>query len=205
MGGSPALGRLLRRLPTLRWRAYSGHGLIPPAPVSTLLDFGCGNGSMLAFAKLLGWRVVGVERDPVSARFSRELSGAPVFETLADARLEPRSIAAATMNHVLEHLPNPGQVLREIWQLLAPGGTLGVAVPNWASAEHHQQGRAWFGLEPSRHLMMYEPDRLSRLLVDSGFVVESITTSSLRRRAFEMGAGNEILARARKLERRPRR
>jgi SAM-dependent methyltransferase len=54
---------------------------------------------------------------------------------LGDAMLD-RILAA----HLLEHAESPGDVLREIWRVLAPGGKVLLVVPNrrglWARSEH---------------------------------------------------------------------
>lgn len=174
-------GRLLHAVRPLRAAAFQGHVALPRARRhGTLLDVGCGNGRFLAFAQLLGWRVTGIEPDSESAAQARKLTGAPVHAGFEEAALPPASVDAITLNHVLEHAGDPRAVLAGCRRALRPGGTLTVIVPNWRSAIHRLLGGYWIGLEPARHLVMFDQARLRSLLVESGFTVTEIGTTWLR-------------------------
>jgi Methyltransferase domain len=70
---------------------------------------------------------------------------------------------------VFEHLRDPLAALAEARSLLRPGGRLWLSMPNIASAGLARFGRNWRGLEPPRHLALFDPPRLSALLIDAGF------------------------------------
>jgi hypothetical protein len=53
--------------------------------------------------------------------------------------------------------------------MLVPGGRLWVSTPNIGSAGMARFGRHWRGLEPPRHLALFDPRRLAELLSDAGF------------------------------------
>jgi SAM-dependent methyltransferase len=61
-----------------------------------------------------------------------------VFEE--DLPLADSSVDRILLVHALEHSENPGETLREMWRVLAPGGKLVLVVPNrrgmWARFEH---------------------------------------------------------------------
>ena len=96
-----------------------------------LLDVGCGNGRFLAQMRGLGWEVVGVEPDPEAARIAKERFGLEVFQdTLEEAKFPNDSFDAITMNHVIEHVPDPVGLLAESRRILKPGGKLVVVTPN---------------------------------------------------------------------------
>lgn len=79
-------------------------------PPARGLDFGCGPGPALA-AML------------EEAGFTMELYD-PFYYPDAGVLQSPKDFIVAT--EVLEHLARPGEVLEQIWQLLEPGGWLGI-------------------------------------------------------------------------------
>ncbi|MDT8344353.1 MAG: class I SAM-dependent methyltransferase [Thermohalobaculum sp.] len=134
-----------------------------------LLDVGCGNGSYLDLACGCGWQAVGVDPDPKAVAAARARGfevhhgGIEVFDGQSDL------FDAITMSHVIEHLHDPAEVLRACHRLLRPGGYLWLETPNIASIGHRLFGPNWRGLEPPRHLVLFNHRALCRLLRHSGF------------------------------------
>lgn len=69
------------------------------------------------------------------------------------------------MNHVLEHVNQPIEFLREVHRLLAPGGVAHIAVPNVACWEAGLAG--WTSYEPY-HLVYFDPRTLERTVSAGG-------------------------------------
>lgn len=120
--GSPELHRAYAALlRTYSWNS-GGHAI----------DFGFGNGEMLATLRSLGFDTTGIERNPVL----REMAGRKGFsaaETLFDNQLPAcGSVALITALHVLEHLDKDalGATLLRCSALLQSGGILLTAFPN---------------------------------------------------------------------------
>lgn len=144
-----------------------------------LLDIGCGNGSLVAPLRDLGWSVTGVEIDPVPAALAREHLGLMVYEsTVEEACLESESFDVVTMHHVIEHLPDPLGTLRECWRVLKPGGKLVVITPNVGSLAYRVFGEAWSYLDPPRHLTLFDCDTLAGCAEQAGFQATSVRTST---------------------------
>jgi SAM-dependent methyltransferase len=142
---------------------------------SRLLDVGCGNGAFLdAVRTLAGCAVCGVDisRAAVAAT---QAYGIEVFAgTLPEAPFADESFDAITAWWYLEHVPNPLDVLVKIRHLLRPDGRCILGVPNVASWNARVFRDRWFHLDCPRHLYLYSPVTISRLLEKAGFVVEGI-------------------------------
>jgi 2-polyprenyl-3-methyl-5-hydroxy-6-metoxy-1,4-benzoquinol methylase len=171
---SPAspLGRpLAALLPPLRWPVDTAYRFMPrrlPGKTMHVLDVGCGNGAWLEMARDAGWEVGGVEPDPVS----REQAGTRGFEVregIADWLTEPGTFDYVTMSHVIEHVHDPLALLRDSLTLLRPGGGLFVDTPNIDAFGHQLYGRHWRGLEPPRHLILFNRASLSKAVSSAGF------------------------------------
>jgi SAM-dependent methyltransferase len=90
---------------------------------------------------------------------------------LPDTPLPESSCAAVTMFHVLEHLYNPANYLREAHRLLKPEGRLVVQVPNAACWQFLLLGERWSGVDAPRHLVHFRVRDLDAMLEASGFEV----------------------------------
>lgn len=135
-----------------------------------LLDVGCNRGLFLRMAREGGWAVAGAELSPADARHAREAHGLDVFcGPVTEAPWEPGRFAAATLLDVIEHLPDPGPVLRRIRTLLAPNGLLFLVTGNAESARARALGPAWGYLRRPGHIVFYSPGTIRRALEEAGF------------------------------------
>ncbi len=138
-------------------------------PDPKVLDVGCGGGHWLSRAAETGWKTCGADPDPRAVEVARA-NGLDVreggIEAWSDARGE---FDVVTMNHVIEHVHDPRQLLSSARDLLRPGGQLFVETPNIDALSHSAFGRAWRGLEPPRHLILFNRKSLIRLLREVGF------------------------------------
>ncbi len=89
------------------------------------------------------------------------------IEVLAERRDE---FDVITISHVIEHAHDPLSILKASYRLLKPGGCLWIETPNIQSYSHARFGRFWRGLEPPRHLTIFNDDSLRTSLSRAGFV-----------------------------------
>jgi 2-polyprenyl-3-methyl-5-hydroxy-6-metoxy-1,4-benzoquinol methylase len=164
------LGHVVPLFPKRRWRAeWTVRHLAKPPGGPRLLDVGCGTGEFLVRMRDVGWEVHGIEPDPTSAAVARNADLDVQQAGLEDAQLENGSFNAITLNHVIEHLHNPGAALARCRELLRPGGVVWLATPNIDGLGHSRFGADWFGLDPPRHLVLFTQRSLSGLLRQAGF------------------------------------
>jgi SAM-dependent methyltransferase len=110
-----------------------------------------------------------------------------VVGTYPDRHFAAGSFDAVTMWNSLEHMYDPLGVLESAAAVLAPGGSVTVSLPNFASygARHFREN--WFPLDLPRHLNHFTPESLKRAFERAGLVFEDLRqlrrTSSLRRSA----------------------
>jgi len=140
-------------------------------PPGLLLDVGCGYGFFMAMAQAGGWRTKGIELSAAAAGYAREKLGLDVFAgSLAEAGLAGKSFDLISLEHTLEHIPDPPGLLNALRKLLKDDGILAIAVPNAESLPARWAGAAWIGFAEKTHLFHYTTRTLANLLDYSAFV-----------------------------------
>ncbi len=125
-----------------------------------LLDVGAGTGDFLKAAQKRGWTISGVEPNEKAREIANE-KNLQLEESMADVLNEKFDVV--TLWHVLEHLPNLESSIQNIESLVANGGTLIIAVPNFNShdAKHYQN--FWAAYDVPRHLWHFSQTSMRKL------------------------------------------
>jgi SAM-dependent methyltransferase len=143
---------------------------MPARPGMALLDFGCGSPAYLDKARREGWRTIGADFAPQVVDSVRAAGHeAEVVDDEFWGRVGDGSIDRVRMNHVLEHLYDPAAVLREVYRVLRRDGLLHLAVPNPLSVGSRLFRSRWSDLDCPRHIALFPPALLRRMLTDIGF------------------------------------
>lgn len=172
---------------------------------SRVLDIGCDTGRFgLALKTEKRCIVDGIETDP-----SAIAEAVKRLDTVHERTITDESSFSGLENYdsvllldVLEHLQDPWAVLRGIFKVLAPGGTLSIVTPNVAhisvirrllcgSFEYTN-----YGTMDRTHLRWFTRKSLSRMLFDAGFNTVSIDMVPLIPRVNTDGPVRRALARA---------
>jgi 2-polyprenyl-3-methyl-5-hydroxy-6-metoxy-1,4-benzoquinol methylase len=144
-----------------------------------LLEIGCGNGKFLLSASAAGWKVQGIDFDEKAINAAKSRLGSSVRQgELIACRFEQEQFDAIVMSNVIEHVWNPIETLNECWRLLRRGGRLIMVTPNSDSDGHRLFRKEWRGLEPPRHLFIYNKRSLNRLAKITGFAGSLIFSST---------------------------
>ena len=123
-----------------------------------VLDFGCGDGKFLNRLKARGWKTYGIEPSSDAAfRKHQRLTDVP----------QDRSFDFVVLNHVLEHLLDPLDTLRQMAGSLRDGGLLFVSTPRLDTLPEHRDLK--YCLSGHRHVMSFSETCLRGLLARAGF------------------------------------
>jgi len=164
---------LVSLVPSIRAKADAQCRHLPQLPLPghgrQLLDVGFGNGGFLKLAGEMGWSAEGIDFDAKAVEVARaqglNVRCASVDELLQqDAQYD-----VITISHVIEHVHSPVTLLADLFRLLKPGGYLWLETPNLESTGAQKFGPSWRGLEPPRHLVLFNPSSLRMCLEKAGF------------------------------------
>ncbi|HEX8206632.1 MAG TPA: methyltransferase domain-containing protein, partial [Solirubrobacteraceae bacterium] len=148
-----------------------------------VLELGCATGDVTRALRAQGCTVVAIEGDPAAAERARDgaervivadLDGFDAGE-LGDDRFD-----AVLAGDVLEHLRDPGRLLRTLHPHLRAGGFLVASIPNVAHASvrfdllRGRFDRTPTGILDETHLQFYTRESAVALVEDAGYAVWSI-------------------------------
>ena len=141
----------------------------PYRQANRLLDNGCGAGSLLEAARIHGWQAHGLDVSSHAAKHVREL-GFEVFEgELQEAAYPSQHFDVVTAAELLEHIPDPRTLVREVARILRPGGLFWTTTPHARGLSARVLGLDWRCIWPPEHLQLFSTGGLKALLGSAGF------------------------------------
>ncbi|MCK4553263.1 class I SAM-dependent methyltransferase [Candidatus Pacearchaeota archaeon] len=143
-----------------------------------LLDIGSGSGQFLYEMKQFGLDVYGVETGEFNEKSVKKEKLNIQKTTLEKVKYKEDFFDAITMNHVLEHVNNPNETLKEIHKILKKKGLFIVAVPNYNSLAYKIFKSDWLALDVPRHLFNYSDKILKKLLEQEKFKIVKVRYNS---------------------------
>lgn len=133
----------------------------------SLIDFGCGNGAFMGFAKSINVEFVeGIEINSEMAELATSRTGCTVHRDIAEIDFE---IDVLTMHDVIEHLLDPEEILLEIRKRMNPDGVVIVDTPDAGEGGFNRLGAYWHHCKPLEHVWFLEEGNLRALLAHCGF------------------------------------
>ena len=139
----------------------------------TILEIGIGSGSLLAFLKKAGYEVFGCDASKQICSAVQRKYNILVYNQNLEQLPNDLRFSCIVMNHALEHMNNPVQVLKEIANRLENNGVLHLAVPNIRSGEAFLPG--WINYQPY-HLGYFNKSSLLSALKKAHLGAISIKT-----------------------------
>jgi 2-polyprenyl-3-methyl-5-hydroxy-6-metoxy-1,4-benzoquinol methylase len=139
----------------------------------SLLDFGCGKGLFLQFAKKFGFNGKGIESSKPRADYATNHFGLQVStDYYSKGKVFERKFSVITLFHVLEHLTRAEDTLRNLIEdNLEEKGLLVIEVPNLQSWQSQWAGNRWLHLDVPRHVTHFTPQSLSSVIKHSGCTI----------------------------------
>ncbi|HXN06924.1 MAG TPA: class I SAM-dependent methyltransferase [Nitrospiria bacterium] len=158
-------------LKKIGFRSHSWPLDVVPKLSKRILDVGCGDGERLLEFSRRGYDVWGVDVGVQSIELCRKiLPDGHFFQgELPKIRLVPDSFDYIRIDNALEHMPNPGEVVREAFRLLRPGGRIMIYVPNGRSFTMRVLKGGSISSWMPFHLQLFTRKSLKKLLEDCGF------------------------------------
>ena len=165
--------------------------------VRSLVDVGCGPGLFVRTANDHDWQAEGCDIDGALVSLGNRNFGLQLKHAdLPASHYSSESYEVVRLKFVLEHLPNPLEVLVEAKRILKPGGITLIIVPNEAGLVNKvrlalggKSGNRWGTLTPPHHLHAFTPTTLHKLLKRAGFDVPIVKTVSPLHRAYAPNQG----------------
>lgn len=145
-----------------------------PGNNNRLLEIGCGEGSSLERMRLRGWNVEGIESDPACVSLVKQRGIMCSKGDIRDVQFEPGSYHAIFMGNVIEHVYDPADFLAECYRILRPGGSIVIVTPNSRSWGHERFGKDWRGLEPPRHLQLFNSTNIVDMAKRVGLISPTV-------------------------------
>ncbi len=140
----------------------------------SILDVGCGSGELLHLFSKKQWVAFGIEpdentRNKAIARYRLQVGDSGSLQDLL-----PGTFHVITCWHSLEHIALLSETLHQLRRILAPDGTLIVAVPNYDSRDAMIYGPFWAAWDMPRHLLHFTRTAMETLMKQHHFRIIEI-------------------------------
>lgn len=149
-------------------------------PQDRVLEIGPGSGRFLLAAQHVCCSAVGVEPSPAATKILRA-QGCNIhnsqFEEFARSYVGEK-FSLVVMSHVLEHLPQPVDTVRQIKRMMKPDSVLLMRMPNAGSWAFQVVKGEWMGTDLPRHLIHWNARALTTLAQRTGMKIVKATYDS---------------------------
>ena len=143
----------------------------------TLLDVGCSTGWITSVARQVGFEVKGLEINSNSAKIAREKYGLKIYEGSIEDLDTNKSFDSIIMMHVLEHLIDPLNILKKVYNLLAENGILLIVIPN-SDSLGTKIFRRYYNWNAPLHLNFFNKHTIKTVLQKADFKIYKISDLS---------------------------
>ncbi len=144
-------------------KKYLGNG-------GKVLDIGSSIGTFMCAAKKMGFNPYGIELNKKSAEYSIKEYGFKLFKNLEQIKTK---FSLINLSDIIEHLPDPRNILGKIWNLLEDDGLILVSTPDFSNKLTRK-----LAMKPLEHLYYFDSKTLRHLLNICGFEILFISPTN---------------------------
>lgn len=136
-----------------------------------ILEIGCSTGLLLSIFKKKGYEnILGVDPSPSCSETAKNLYGIHVLtNTLSNLSIEKESVDIVILSGVLEHIRELDISLTNLWNVIAKGGMIYIAVPN--ASQYINGEDAPFQEFSTEHINFFGTTSLTNLMTKNGFAL----------------------------------
>lgn len=145
----------------------------------SVLEYGCGSGFFIQKFQ-----------PPLFKQFAHDISEYALSQTAKNnpdvtivkntkKEIQDKSIDMVAALHLLEHIPQPADVIREFHRMLKDDGVLFVTMPNMSSVMRPVKNDQWFGYRDETHVSLLAPEEWVGLMDAHGFDILSVGSDGL--------------------------
>jgi len=143
-----------------------------------ILDIGCAQGFFLFSASKAGYTTKGIEISQDAAAYAIREFGLDVEATpFEELRFAENHFDVVTLWQVLEHVPYPLMILKEVHRILKPGGLVATSTPNIEGIPAKILRKRWWDIK-RLHINQFTTKTLTDILQNAGF--KNISSVSYR-------------------------
>ena len=163
----------LRDKTFMRW--YDGMESNLLLKTGMALDVGCATGRFLKLLAGKGWDVKGIELDRGMFEMLRK-QGKDVDNTPLEFYHTDRKFRLITVFDVVEHLPEPGNDIKKLSEILDDKGSIVIVTPDIDSLQRKIFCKRWFQFKPKEHISYFSKDTIERIVKPFGLKIVHVSS-----------------------------
>jgi SAM-dependent methyltransferase len=160
------LGRL-----TIWLSGADNQGHYSAAPGMKVLDYGCGVGISLLELRAIGAEGYGVEADPNVKRVAEHFGLNVHVGALEEAPFSGIKFDLISLNQVIEHVPEPGHLLRKLRSYVHGNSIVVLSFPNVDSLYRRLFHRRWINWHVPYHIHHFNHASFAKLCTREGWIL----------------------------------
>lgn len=137
----------------------------------SILDIGCGVGSLLSEIGKKGWTIMGVEPSDRAREIATKSCNTEISSDISLKSIPSNNFDIVTMFHVLEHVQSAPESVKELKRVVKDDGTIFIAVPNYKSFDAQYYKDRWAALDVPRHRYHFSKESIKNLFEAEGMRV----------------------------------